>query len=64
MNIEERIKALEDEFQLTKEELRQILLDIRVYLMGANTPLRPDANFEEVSAQNNSAKGVESNGNR
>ena len=39
MNVEERVKALEEELQLTKEELRHILLDIRACLMEAQTPL-------------------------
>ncbi len=57
MDIDERVKVLETEFQTTREELRQILLDIRTYLMGANTPLRPDANFEELAAQGYSERG-------
>jgi hypothetical protein len=33
MDTEDRIKTLEEEFQETKEELKEILLDIRTYLM-------------------------------
>ena len=42
MEIEDRIKALEEEFQETKKELQHILLDIRYYLMAAQSPLRPE----------------------
>ena len=64
MNTEERVKALEDEFQITKEELRQILLDIRTCLMEAQTPLRSDRNLRRHRSQSDSGKGVESHGNR
>ncbi len=40
MDTEERIKALEDDFRVTKEELNRILLDIRTYLMEASNPLK------------------------
>jgi len=46
MNVEEKVKALEEELQLTKEELRQILLDIRACLMEAQTPLPTDFNIK------------------
>lgn len=42
MDEEDRIKALEDEFRETREELKQILLDIRTYLMEALTPIPND----------------------
>ena len=42
MDEESRLKALEDEFQETKEELQQMLLDIRTYLMEAQTPIPND----------------------
>ncbi len=63
MGIDERLKTLEDEFQTTKEELRQILLDIRTYLMEMQTPFRTDSNTGGLTAQNNSEKVVEPNGN-
>ncbi len=37
---EERIKLLEQEVRGTKEELQQILMDIRGFIMGAQNPLR------------------------
>ena len=48
MEQEERLRALEEEFQATKQELRQILLDIRSFLMEANTPLRSEFNEERL----------------
>jgi hypothetical protein len=39
MEINERIKALEDEFQETRNEVKKLLLDIRAYLMDATSPL-------------------------
>ena len=38
MELEERMKALEDEFQQVRGEMQDILFDIRIYLMGAQTP--------------------------
>jgi len=58
MDIEERIKALEDELQETKEELDQILLDIRAHLMEVQTPLRADLNVRDLPEQSDSEKGV------
>ncbi len=60
--MEERVKTLEAEFQITKEELRQLLPDIRTYLMEAETPFPPDFNVG-ISAQSNTEMGVEPNGN-
>jgi len=38
MEVNERIKALEDEFQETRDDLKKILVDIRAYLMEATSP--------------------------
>jgi len=58
MDIEERIKALEDELRETKGELDQILLDIRAHLMEVQTPLRADLNVKDLPEQSDSEKGV------
>ena len=50
MEAEEMIKAMEDEFQLTKEELKAILFDIRIYLMEAMTPIPNDLEKERLSS--------------
>jgi len=62
MDTEERVKALEEEIRVTKEELQQILLDIRTFQMEAQTPLRADAKRGRLPARSE-AKGVEPNGN-
>lgn len=56
-NTEARIKALEDEFQETKEELQQILLDIRTYLMEALTPIPNDLDRERLREELEAERG-------
>jgi hypothetical protein len=58
MTAEEKIKALEDEFQPTREELKQIMLDIRAVIMEATSPLRWESGADQQSAPTNSAKGM------
>ncbi len=48
MDEEEKIKVLEDEFQATKEELREILYDIRTFIMEAETPIPNDLEKERL----------------
>ena len=48
MTTEDRLKALQDEFQVTKEELKQILYDIRTYIMEAQTPIPNDLEKERL----------------
>jgi len=62
MNMEDRVKALEEELQITKDELRQILLDIRACLMETQTPLPANLNKGRFTSQSDSEKGVESDG--
>jgi len=62
MDIEDRIKVLEEEFQETKKELNQILLDIRICLMEAQSPLRADLNTKNLDEQGDAEKEVESHG--
>jgi len=62
MNMEDRVKALEEELQVTKDELRQILLDIRACLMETQTPLPANLNRGEFTGQSDSGKGVKSDG--
>ena len=38
IDIEERVKTLETEFRVTREELHQILLELRTYIMEAQSP--------------------------
>jgi len=48
MTTEDRLKALQDEFQATKDELKQILYDIRTYIMEAQTPIPNDLEKEKL----------------
>ena len=48
MTTEDRLKALQDEFQATGEELKQILYDIRTYIMEAQTPIPNDLEKERL----------------
>jgi len=57
MDSEDRIKAIEDEFQETKEELKQILLDIRTYLMEAQTPIPNDLDRERLREELEAERG-------
>ena len=63
MEAEERINELENELQVTKDELKQILLDIRTFLMEAQNPLRP-FEYKKASGQSDSRKEVEQDGSR
>ena len=42
MEIEERLTVLEEELQDVKDEVKQLLLDIRTYVMEATTPIPND----------------------
>jgi hypothetical protein len=57
MDTDSRIKALEDEFQKTQEELKKILLDIRTYLMEARTPIPNDLNRENIGEEIEGERG-------
>ncbi len=57
MDTEDRIKALEDELAQTKEELQQILLDIRTYLMEALTPIPNDMDRERLREELEAERG-------
>ena len=49
MELEDRIKALEADFLETKEEIQQIMLDIRTFLMEVQTPLPQIMSWDEKS---------------
>ena len=53
----DRIKALEEEFQETQEELKEILLDIRTYLMEALTPIPNDLDRERLREELEAERG-------
>ncbi len=51
MDAEQRIEALEDEFQAVKQELKVILLDIRAFVMEAQSPIRVDSHMTTHSSR-------------
>jgi len=55
--MEERIKALEEELHETTEGLKEILLDIRSFLMEAQNPLRGQANAGNVVSKVTEGRG-------
>jgi hypothetical protein len=79
MDTDERIKALNDEFQPVQEELKKILYDIRTWIMEAQSPIPNDLERgrldmflnqndsekqDALRAQIGSEKGVKPDGNR
>jgi hypothetical protein len=44
----EQIEAIETEFQEVRDELKEILFDIRAYLMEAQTPIPNDLEKERL----------------
>jgi hypothetical protein len=48
MEQEERIKQIETEFQEIRDELKEMLFDIRAYLMEAQTPIPNDLEKERL----------------
>jgi hypothetical protein len=54
---ESRFKALEEEIEETKEEIQQILLDIRAYLMEAQTPIPNDLDRERLREELETERG-------
>jgi hypothetical protein len=54
MDAEQRMEALEDEFQAEKEGLKRILLEIRCVLMEAQSPLRAGLDSAMPASPDNS----------
>ena len=57
MDEESRLKALNDEFQETRDELKEILLDIRAYIMEAQTPIPNDLDKERLREEFKAERG-------
>jgi hypothetical protein len=57
MDIEDRINALENESREIQEELKQILFDIRTYLMEAQTPIPNDLDKEKLREELEAERG-------
>ncbi len=58
METDERVKALQVEMVNTKDELSQLLLDIRTFIMDIQNPMK-----QYGSKSTNSAQGETNNGN-
>jgi hypothetical protein len=57
MDLENKINKLDTEFQETKDELKEILFDIRTYLMEALTPIPNDLDKEKLREELESNRG-------
>jgi hypothetical protein len=57
MDLENRINELDTEFQETKDELKEILFDIRTYLMEALTPIPNDLDKEKLREELETNRG-------
>ena len=57
MDTDNRMEEIEAEFQEIKKEMRQILLDIRIYLMEALTPIPNDLDRERLREELEADRG-------
>jgi hypothetical protein len=57
MDRDKKIEAIQAEFQETRDELREILFDIRTYLMEAQTPIPNDLDRERLREELDSERG-------
>ena len=64
MNTEERIKALQDEFQPIQEELKQLLFDVRERIMEAQSPIPNDLERDRLGAFLNQIESKKQNAPR
>ena len=57
METENKIDIIEAEFQETRDELKEILFDIRTYLMEALTPIPNDLDRERLREELDTERG-------
>ena len=57
MDSESRVEAINEEFQQLKDELKDILLDIRTYLMEAQSPIPNDLDKEKLRQELDTERG-------
>jgi hypothetical protein len=64
MEIEDRLKAIEDELPGVKGELKRILLDLRAFVMEVCSPIRGDSSKGNIRSRILLEKRVEADGDR
>ncbi|MDO8568714.1 MAG: hypothetical protein Q7R57_08380 [Dehalococcoidales bacterium] len=65
MELEERVTLLETEFKVAQEELKLLLMDIRMVVMEGQSPFRPDPDTRGLFSRNGDfEKEVEADGDR
>ena len=57
MDIQERLEAIETDLQQTKEEIQDILLDIRTHLMEMQSPIGSSSAGEQQTDELNAERG-------
>jgi NTP pyrophosphatase (non-canonical NTP hydrolase) len=57
MDKENNIDAISKEFQAVRDELKDILLDIRVFLMEAQSPIPNDLEKEQLKEELKTKRG-------
>ena len=57
MDKENNIDAIGKEFQVVRDELKDILLDIRVFLMEAQSPIPNDLEKEQLKEELKTKRG-------
>ena len=57
MRIEDRINAIETDLQQTKDELKEILFDIRTYLLEVQTPIPNDRDRGKLQEELKAKRG-------
>ena len=57
MDKENDIDALQEEFQTVRDELKEILMDIRVHLMEVQSPIPNELNKQPAKEELNSQRG-------
>jgi len=57
MDLENRINEVNAEFQETKDELKEILFEIRTYLMEALSPIPNDLDKEKLREELETNRG-------
>lgn len=57
MDLEDRINKIDTEFEETKDELQEILFEIRTYLMEAMSPIPNDLDKEKLREEMETNRG-------